>query len=210
MAKKLNGRGEQLRSLVAEEAARIMAEEWLSDFGQAKRKAAHRLGVTDRPALPSNREIELAVIDRQRLFGQDSRDDQLRRQRELAKQAMTLLAEFEPRLVGAVLKGTATEYSDINLHLFADATEDVALKLMAQGIPYESEEKRVRYSDDRIEYRPVFRFEAAGAQVVATVFPFIGMRQPPQSPVDGRPMRRARLADVEALLSAESAVGESV
>ncbi len=209
MAKKQNGRGEQLRSLVAEEAARIMAEEWLSDFGQAKRKAAHRLGVTDRAALPSNREIELAVIDRQRLFGQESRDDQLRHQRELARQAMTLLAEFEPRLVGAVLKGTATEYSDISLHLFADAAEEVALKLMAQCIPYECEEKRVRYGDDRVEYRPVFRFEAAGAQVAATVFPLVGMRQPPLSPVDGRPMRRARVADVEALLSAGRAVGES-
>ena len=208
MGKKITGRGEQLRSLVAEEAARIMAEEWISDFGQAKRKAAQRLGITDRAALPSNQEIEMAVIDRQRLFGQSGHDDQVRRQRELAREAMQLFARFSPRLVGAVLKGTATEYSDISLHLFADAPEDIALHLMEQAIPYESEEKRVRYSDDRIEYRPVFRFEAAGAHVVATVFPLVGMRQSPLSPVTGRPMQRARLADVEALLAEDRPLGE--
>ena len=209
MGKKFNGRGEQLRSMVAEEAARIMAEEWLSDFGQAKRKAAQRLGVTDRAALPSNREIELAVIERQRLFGQQSHGDQVRHQRELAQRAMRLLERFEPRLVGAVLKGTATEHSEINLHLFADAAEDVALHLMAQGIPFDTDEKRVRYGDDRIEYRPVFRFEAAEAHIAATVFPLVGMRQSPLSPVDGRPMQRARLADVEALLSGACPISEN-
>jgi hypothetical protein len=209
MGKKSNGRSEQLRSMVAEEAAKIMAEEWLSDFGQAKRKAAQRLGVTDRAALPSNREIEVAVIDRQRLFGQQSHDDQLRHQRELARQAMRLLEKFEPRLIGAVLKGTATEYSEISLHLFSDTAEDIALHLMSQEIPFDTDEKRVRYGDDRVEYRPVFRFEAAGAQVAATVFPLVGMRQSPLSPVDGRPIRRARLSDVEALLSDGCQVSEN-
>jgi len=34
---------------------------------------------------------------------------------------MRYLREFEPRLVGAVLSGTATEHSEVQLHLFADA-----------------------------------------------------------------------------------------
>jgi hypothetical protein len=34
------------------------------------------------------------------------------------------------------------------------------------------------------------------------VFPLDGIRQAPVSPVDGRPMRRADTAEIEALLSA--------
>jgi hypothetical protein len=37
--------------------------------------------------------------------------------------------------------------------------------------------------------------------IEATVFPTDGIRQSPVSPVDGRPMRRADVADLEALLA---------
>jgi len=51
---------------------------------------------------------------------------------------MRRLAEFQPRLVGSVLTGTATDYSDINLHLFADRSESVALKLIESACPTSS------------------------------------------------------------------------
>jgi hypothetical protein len=38
--------------------------------------------------------------------------------------------------------------------------------------------------------------------IEATVFPTDGIRQAPVSPVDGKPMRRADVADLEALLAA--------
>lgn len=204
MAKRSNGRIEELRSMVAQEAARLMAEEWLSDFGAAKRKAAARLGVTDRAALPSNQEIETALHARQRLFGGEARAATLRDQRRQARAAMLLLEEFDPRLVGTVLKGTATEHSEISLHLFADAPESVALRLMEHGIPFDTAERRVRYTSERTEYRPLFRFQAGAATIAATVFPVVGVRQSPLSPVDGKPMRRARLEEVDQLLDEEA------
>jgi hypothetical protein len=48
---------------------------------------------------------------------------------------MALFEEFEPRLVGSVLSGTASEHSDVNLHLFADRPEQVAFRLMRDEIP---------------------------------------------------------------------------
>jgi hypothetical protein len=46
------------------------------------------------------------------------------------------------------------------------------------------------------------RFEVDDQAIEATVFPTDGIRQAPVSPVDGKPMRRAAAADVEALLAA--------
>ena len=43
-----------LRQAVAEEAARVMAEQGIDDFLFAKRKAAARFGVVDASILPRN------------------------------------------------------------------------------------------------------------------------------------------------------------
>ncbi len=86
-----------------------MAEHGIEDFLQAKRKAADRLGVNDVAVLPKNIEIEDALRAHQRLFGRDTHDHTLKEQRRIALDTMRILAEFQPRLVGSVLTGTATE-----------------------------------------------------------------------------------------------------
>lgn len=48
---------------------------------------------------------------------------------------------------------------------------------------------------------PVFRFTAGEACIDLTVFGPLAEREAPLSPVNGRPMRRAGLAEVEALLA---------
>ena len=177
-----------------------MAEQGIEDFLQAKRKAADRLRVNDVAVLPKNVEIEAALREHQRLFGRDLHDDTLKEQRRAALRAMRMLAEFEPRLVGSVLTGTATEYSDINLHLFADGSESVAIFLLDTGVPHQIYERRVRMDAERIVNYPALRFEADGRTIDATVFPVDGIRQSPYSPVDGRPMKRADARDVAELI----------
>jgi len=200
MPKKFSQRAEDLRQALAQEAARIMAEHGIEDFLQAKRKAADRLGVNDVSVLPKNIEIEAALRAHQRLFGRESHDHSLREQRRIALKAMRVLAEFNPRLVGSVLNGTATEYSDINLHLFADASETVAIRLLDIGVPHEFYERRVKMDAERSVNYPALRFEANGRTVDATVFPVDGIRQSPYSPVDGRPMKRADAREVSELI----------
>ncbi len=70
-----------------------------------------------------------------------------------------MLDEFQPRLVGSVLTGTATAYSDINLHLFADASESVAIRLLEIGVPHEFYERRVKMDAERSINYPALRFE---------------------------------------------------
>ena len=200
MRKQGNGQRDNLRRSIALEAARIIAEEGITDYLLAKRKAAQRLGASDLPGLPKNAEVEEALSERLRLFDGDSHGDRLRSLRSIARQIMQVLEEFQPRLVGSVLSGTVTDHSDVSLHLFADAPESVALKLMERAVPYELTERRLRYVTDRTESFPCYRFVADEIGVEGTVFPLIGMRQAPCCPIDGRPMRRAGLAEVESLL----------
>ncbi len=200
MARHRNGNAGALREHIAREAARILVESGSRNFLQAKRKAAQRLGVEGERGLPGNDEVERALYEYQRLFHPDRHDADLRRLRETGLQAMRLLERFSPRLVGAVLEGTADRYSEVNLHLFADAVEEVGLFLMDQGIPAELMDRRLRDARGRQVQQPEYRFMAGDVPVGLTVFVGPGERQSPLSPVDGRPMRRASLAQVSALL----------
>jgi hypothetical protein len=193
-------RSENLRRALAQEAARIMAEHGIRDFLVAKRKAAERFGVVDGAVLPKNTEIETALAEYQRLFGGASHERSLHGQRRAALLAMQRLRAFEPRLVGAVLSGTATEHSEVQLHLFADSAESVAISLMDQGIRHDITARRVKMNAERVLEYPGVRFEIDDHAIEATVFPTDGIRQSPVSPVDGKPMRRADVSELEALL----------
>jgi hypothetical protein len=200
MAKR-SARADMMRQAIAREAARLMIEHGLEDYGAAKRKAAERFGVTELAVLPRNTEIEEALAEHQRLFGPEEHASSLSAMRGAALEAMRLLEDFEPRLVGPLLSGTATAHNDITLHLFADTPESVAVRLLDRGIPHEVAERRFRTQRDEVESFPALRFTAGGHEVDATIFPRDGIRQAPPGPVDGKPMRRATLAEVEVLVA---------
>jgi predicted nucleotidyltransferase len=148
--KKLPPRAENLRRALAQEAARIMSEHGIRDFLTAKRKAAERFGVVDGAVLPRNTEIEDALAEYQRLFGGSRHTKSIAAQRSAALSAMQMLSDFEPRLVGSVLAGTATEHNDIQLHLFSEQPESITFRLMDLGIEHEVVERRVRFGSDRV------------------------------------------------------------
>jgi len=202
MGKQRWGRGGDMRRMLANEAARVIAEDGIRDYRLAKRKAALRFGVSERDAgFPSNQEIEDALTEYQRLFQADTQPQALRELRRAARQAMLLFAEFEPRLVGPVLSGNANRHSAVQLHLFADASERVVMYLLDRDIPFEAQEKRFRLTNGQYQEFPAYRFVAGDVAIEAVVFPGTGIRQSPASPLDGKPMRRASLTEVEALLS---------
>jgi hypothetical protein len=200
MSKRHAVRSENLRLALAQEAARVMAEHGIRDYLMAKRKAAERFGVVDSAALPKNTEIEEALAQYQRLFAPDAHAETLLTQRHAALRAMRCLADFAPRLVGPVLSGTATEHSEVQLHLFADTAEAVILNLIDRAIPHEVTERRIKMGAERVLACPAVRFTIDDQPIDATVFAADGIRQAPMSPVDGKPMRRASLGEVEALI----------
>ncbi|HEX6834646.1 MAG TPA: hypothetical protein VF132_14000 [Rudaea sp.] len=194
-------RAHEQRRRVAVEAARLMTESGIRDFHMAKRKAAERLGVRDDTHLPKNSEIEEALREHQRLFEGDAHAQHLHELREVAREAMRFFARFEPRLVGAVLEGTADRHSAVCLHLFCDTPEEVIGFLSENAIPFEEQARRLRLDASTHAEFPAFVFRAESTPVDVTVLPRDNLRQAPLDRVDEKPMRRATLAMVEQLLA---------
>jgi hypothetical protein len=193
-------RSRERRQRLAIEAARLISEGGIRDFRLAKRKAADRLGIHDDASLPRNREIQEALRDYLRLFLAQSHPQLLRERREAAAHALTFFAEFEPRLVGAVLEGTADAHSAVCLHLYTDDAERVPRFLADHHIPAEASSRRIRFDRDRSTELPVWLFAADSLPFDLTVLPRDALRQAPLDRIDEKPMRRASLAALQELL----------
>ena len=193
-------RSREIRRRVAIEAARLMVEGGLRDFGHAKLKAAGRLGVHEESNLPANGEIEEALREHHRLFLGGQQPRTLQRLRETAREAMRFLSRHEPRLVGAVLEGTADEHSPVCLHLYSDQPDEVVIDLRERGIPFEQRSRRLRLDRTTVREFPVLQFGAGRTPIDITVLPYVLLRQAPFDRVSERPMRRASLAALEALI----------
>lgn len=192
------------RELIAQECARIMLDEGIRDYAAAKRKATQRLVVDRRANLPSNVEIDSAMLERRRLFADEAELAELQALREAALAVMRRLEGFEPRLVGAVLKGTAGAGARATVHVFAESPEELLFALIERGLRYREAERSQRIAGVQ-QNLPSVLLRVGDAEVEVVVFPLDGLRQAPLSPVDGRPMRRADLGEVAALVEARLA-----
>ena len=172
----------------------------MQDYAYAKHKAARQAGLTDANALPDNREIESALREYQGLYQSDNQPAELRQLREVAVKVMREFAEFRPLLVGAVLNGTANQFSEVTLQLFADDTKSLALFLVNRRYRFEQAEKRVRVGDDWVDV-PQFFLEVDGAPVTLAVYATGDERLAPRARPEADGPQRARLAEVEALLA---------
>ncbi|WP_051304740.1 hypothetical protein [Chitinilyticum litopenaei] len=124
------------RTEIAQRAAKLVVEEHIHDFAQAKRKAAKQLGINDRNALPSNDEIESALGEYRQLYDPEHAL-LLQTLREKAAYLLEFFAAFRPYLYGSVLNGRAGAHSNINLQLFHDDPKSVELFLLNQRIQYD-------------------------------------------------------------------------
>ncbi|MEO5628917.1 MAG: hypothetical protein ABIQ62_04000 [Thermomonas sp.] len=200
-------RTRERRQQLAHEAARLMAEGGIRDYHQAKLKAAQRLGIHDDASLPRNREIEGALREYQRLFLGRDQACEVRRRREAAVYALEFFSEFEPRLVGATLQGTADANSEVALHLHSDDADAVPRWFEDHTIPAVSRSRHLRLDREREGDFPVWLFSAEDLSFDVTVLPADVLRQAPLSGIDGKPMRRASLAQLRALLAEDEIAG---
>ena len=200
-------RTRERRHRLAHEAARLMAESGIRDYHQAKLKAADRLGIHDDASLPRNREIEDALREYQRLFQGDTQARGLLLRREAALRALEFFADFEPRLVGAVLDGTADANSPVSLHLYTDDAKAVPRFLEDSGIPAEARSRRLRLDRQRDADFDVWMFSADDLTFDVTVLPADALRQAPLSAVDEKPMKRASVVQLREMMAREEIEG---
>ena len=128
-----------LRNRVAKEAALLLYTSQEKEYKQAKQQAAETLGSRN---LPSNFEVaeELDIIAEEREG--TKRKELLLRMRNEAKQIMTALKEFNPRLVGSVWRGTARKNSDIDVYTFSQDHLLVVAQLQKHNFEPKSSERR--------------------------------------------------------------------
>ena len=194
----------QMRARIAAAAARIMAEDGIDDFALAKRKAARQLGASETHALPGNDEVEAELKTYLSLYLGDEQRERIAELRELALETMHELEAFRPYLGGGVLKGTASRNAEIDLQLFTDDPKGVEIFLMNRGIAYEVSEQR-NYCGDEPRLVSVLRTEWDGVPVNLAVHSANDERNVLKATLMGRPIERAGIAAVRALIEESGA-----
>ena len=204
------GNSDHIRQMIAQQAARMMAEDGINDFAYAKKKAGKQLGVSENSILPTNAEIEEEIRLYNEIYNADEQPQELEKLRKTALITMQLFEKFNPYLTGSVLDGSAGKFSQTNIHLFADSAKDVEMFLLNQQIPFESSEKSYRVSDKPSKDKkekvrktvPVFTLETELGLQKLSVFDVDDMRVATKRTSDGSNAERADISDLQALLNA--------
>jgi predicted nucleotidyltransferase len=195
---------DKIRSLIAREAARLMYEDGVREYRDAKRKAAKRFGPEKALSLgshlPSNAEIHEELF---KLIGSQEPDllrERLLRLRATALAYLELFGDFSPYLVGSVLSGAVTSRSDIDIHLFADSVEEVEDLLLRQGIPFETETVPIRKGGVVTDYTHIY-LEDEETVIECSVYPVEERRNRTVSSITGKPMERAGANQLKKLIA---------
>ena len=117
-----------------------------------------------------------------------------------ALELMTEFAQFNPYLNGSVLNGTAGQFADIQLQLFAEPHKAVELDLLNKGIHFETGAVRLYAGDMPID-AAVLSFERDAVTVRLTLLTPRELRSRIKTSAMGRPIERANRAAVETLLA---------
>jgi hypothetical protein len=187
------------RSRIAHLAARLMVEDGIEDYAAAKRKAARQAGVPDTRQLPTNEEIDEALRVYQTLYVGDAHHERLRELREHAVEVMRDLERFNPYLTGSVLSGNAGKYADINLHLYTDSAKAIEVYLLDNDVAYQAGQARL-FCGAEARTVPTYTIDDDGIEIELVVLALDDLRQPVRTTAEGKPIERARLPAVEALL----------
>jgi len=173
----------------------MMAEDGISDFGFAKRKAARQLGAVDSEVLPNNTEIEAELRAWQALYQDEEQPQRLFEMRSAAVEIMRQLDEFRPYLTGGALDGTAGRYSELEIDLFPESAKEVEIFFLNQDVSYEHREPR-RPAPNTPE--AILTFDWGDVPVRLSIYPASAERH------GRRGQERARLAQVEALIERDA------
>ena len=197
----------KLRRQIAWEAARLMYSREVTEYYQAKQKAARRIhkGWVKPADLPSNAEIREQVQMFARLHeSSEGSESRLLEMRLRSAWWLKRLAEFHPRLIGSVLDGSIREGSDIDIHVFAANPHSITVQLEDVGASYQLERKRIQKDGEQrvfthIHIRDEFPIELTVYHPSLLGFCF-------RSSITGKPIESVSLAQLERLITLQHEV----
>ncbi len=190
------GRVEQIKAEIAAEAARLLFEEEVRSYRDARRQASRRFNPAASSVrgshLPEYREINAGLRQMLLFYGGDAFPRRVREWRILALKYLEILEPFQPLLVGSVVRGEVRALSDINLQLFCDKPEEIGYFLEAQRIAFEEE-------GDAESTR--FYLEEDGIEIECRVYTVVQRRQRPRCGLTGKPMERVDYKGLRELIA---------
>lgn len=194
----------QIRVQIANIAARLIAVDGISDFAQAKRKAAHEAGAAGTRNLPGNDEVETALRAHLQIYQADEHAARLKHLRSCALEMMRSLSRFDPHLSGPVLEGNAGRHAVIDLHLFTDDGKGVEFFMLNSKLEYRLRSRRIQRGKlpDTI---CAYTVQTEAAEFEISVFALHDQRASLRGCAGGRPFRHAGPDSVEAMLCSPTA-----
>ncbi len=186
---------------LALEAARLMVERIETEYLHAKERAILLLGLPYNTPYPTNRQIKeyMARLTRNQL-GAEVTAARVAEMRAIAEEVMTVLADFDPHLIGSTLSGKIRESSDIDLHVYCDHHTEVAERL--RSFHYEGVE--AEYVENQKGTFVHLRWLERGYPVEITIHEWSQRGEVPISSVTGKPMKRADLDELRRVMARRS------
>jgi predicted nucleotidyltransferase len=188
---------------LALEAARLMVERSETEYLHAKERAILLLGLPYNTPYPTNRQIKecIAKLTRHQL-GPEVMAERVRAMRRMAEEIMTVLADFDPHLIGSTLSGQIRDSSDIDLHVYCHHHQEVEERLRS----FRYERVEAEYVENQKGTFVHLRWLERGYPIEITIHKWAQRQEVPISSVTGKPMKRADLDEVRRLLMKGSGV----
>lgn len=146
-----------------------------------------------------NREHLLAAINDYRSLFKPEQVQAIKHLQELAINAMTLVEEFQPSLIGDIAEGSSP-IPNIEILLDNADSEDIAIILSNRNIPWKSTEQARYINKSEQAQIPGISFFAENTRITFLCLASLGDRPKLFDNLERKPLKRKNLQDMQASL----------
>ena len=162
-----------IRLSIANKAAEIIMEEGITDYQYAKKKAVRYLDLDTVDLLPSNDEIDKALLDYRLIFKAELDIELVKTIKTEALRIMKFFESFNPYFVTQLSEGLLPKYPIIQINLFSDNMKEVEYILLNNNIPFETNDFNIsekRTKKQSLKKIPLILIERGNVPVELKIF----------------------------------------
>ncbi|MDC1281248.1 hypothetical protein N8Z09_01140 [Methylophilaceae bacterium] len=162
-----------IRLSIANKAAEIIMEEGITDYQYAKKKAVRYLDLDTVDLLPSNDEIDKALLDYRLIFKAELDIELVKTIKTEALRIMNFFESFNPYFVTQLSEGLLPKYPIIQINLFSDNMKEVEYILLNNNIPFETKDFNIsekRTKKQSLKKIPLILIERGNIPVELKIF----------------------------------------
>jgi len=162
-----------VRLSIASKAAEIIMEEGINDYQYAKKKAVRYLDLDASDILPSNDEIDKALINYRLIFTAEIDIDLVKILKTEALAIMAFFADFNPYFVTQIFEGLLPKYPIIQINLFSDNMKEIEYVLLNNNIPFATKDFNIsekRTKKQSVKKIPIILIESGSIPIELKIF----------------------------------------